>query len=327
MRAAWYDRPGPAAEVLEVGELPDPVPGAGELRVALTRSGINPGDTKKRRGWLGGSMPFPRVVPHSDGAGVVDAVGPGVDRARVGERVLVFAAQSYRPFGTAADAVVVPAGRAVALPAPVGDDVAACLGIPGVTAHRCVFADGPVAGRVVVVHGVRGAVGSLAAQLARGAGATVIGTVTRAGDVALVGPAVADHVVALDGEDPAAAIRAVAPGGADRIVEVALGANADLDAAIVAPDAVVAAYASPDDRPALPFWPLLFANVTLRLVGSDDVPPAAKRAAIDDLLAAAAAGRLDVRVAPPRPLAEIAAAHEAVDAGARDGRVLLRVGG
>src|SRR3712207_6404203 len=121
MRAAWYDRQGPAADVLTVGALPDPAPGPAELRLRLTTSGINVGDVKKRQGWLGARMPYPRVVPHSDGAGVVDAVGPGTDPARIGRRVWVYGAQSYRPFGTAAEAVVIPGELAVDLPDPVSD--------------------------------------------------------------------------------------------------------------------------------------------------------------------------------------------------------------
>src|SRR3954447_6668830 len=150
MLAAWYDRQGPAADVLHVGELPDPEVGPGEVRVRLRFSGVNPGDTKKRAGWLGSTMPYPRVIPHSDGAGVVDAVGAGVDRGRLGRRVWVHGAQSYRPFGTAAQLTVVPADQAVDLPDAVPDEVGACLGIPGITAHRAVFVEGPVAGGTVL---------------------------------------------------------------------------------------------------------------------------------------------------------------------------------
>src|SRR5215213_11832487 len=165
MRAVWYDRQGPAAEVLQVGDLPDPEPGEGEVRVRLRFSGINPGDTKKRRGWLGSEMPYPRVIPHSDGAGVIDQVGTGIDTGRVGQRVWVYNAQSYRAFGTAAEYVVVPDRLAVDLPNEVGEETGACLGIPGITAHRAVFAGGPIRGATVLVHGALGGVGSLAAQL------------------------------------------------------------------------------------------------------------------------------------------------------------------
>jgi NADPH:quinone reductase len=327
MIAAWYDRQGRAADVLQVGDLPETEPGRGEVRVRLVLSGINPGDIKKRMGWLGSAMAFPRIVPHSDGTGVIEAVGSGVGAARVGTRVWVYGAQSYRPFGTAALTTVVPSALAVGLPDSVSDETGACLGIPGLTAHRAVFADGPVAGQTVLVHGVRGSVSSLAAQLARWGGATVIGTVRTDAEIGAVENDVADHVVPLESDPEAAAamIRDLAPDGVDRVVEVALSANADLDAAVVRNGAVVAAYASVKDRPELPFWPMLFANVTIRLLGSDDFPQAAKDAAARDLTSAAAEGALSVTVARTFPLTEIAAAHELVESGSAAGRVLISI--
>jgi hypothetical protein len=152
--AAWYERQGPASEVFRVGEMAAPEPDPGEVRVWVNLSGVNPGDTKKRGDWVGYGMPYPRIVPHSDGSGVLDAVGDGVDGARVGWRVWVYGAQSYRPFGTAAQLTVVPAEQAVELPDEVSDELGACLGIPGITAHRAVFADGPVTGKTVLVQGV-----------------------------------------------------------------------------------------------------------------------------------------------------------------------------
>jgi NADPH:quinone reductase len=324
MIAAWYDRQGAAAEVLRVGELPAAEPGPGEVRVRLTVSGVNPGDIKKREGWLGSPMAFPRIVPHSDGAGVIEAVGPEVDPGRTGRRVWVYGAQSYRPFGTAAETTVVPAALAVDLPGNVSDETGACLGIPGITAHRTVFSDGPVAGQVVLVHGVRGAVSSLAAQLARRAGATVIGTVRTDAEAGQVSAALADRVVSLQ-SGPVTEIRRLAPDGVDRVIDVALSANADLDAAVVRSGAIVAAYASPAERAEIPFWPMLFANVTIRLLGSDDFPQEAKDAAARDLTAAAAESALAVTVADTFPLARIAAAHERVDSGKAPGRVLITV--
>jgi NADPH:quinone reductase len=329
MIAAWYDRQGPAAEVLAVGELPAAEPGQGEVRVRLRLSGVNPGDIKKRRGWLGSSMAFARIVPHSDGAGIIEAVGPGVNPGRIGARVWVYGAQSYRPFGTAAQTTVVPSGLAVDLPETVSDEIGACLGIPGITAHRAVFADGPVTGQVVLVHGVRGAVSSIAAQLARWGGATVIGTVRTDADAdkdKADKADVADHVVSLRSAGTAAdAIRKLAPDGVDRVVEVAFSANVDLDAAVVGNGAVVAAYATTTDRPELPFWPMLFANVTIRLLGSDDFPQQAKDAAARDLTSAAADGALSIPVAATVPLAQIATAHELVESGSAAGRVLVSI--
>jgi len=323
MLAAWYERPGPAADVLQVGEMADPELGAGDVRVRVSLSGINPGDTKKRGDWVGAGLPFPRIVPHSDGSGVIEATGQGVDPGRVGQRVWVHGAQSYRPFGTAAQLTVVPADQAVALPEGVDDATGACLGIPGITAHRAVFGDGPVAGKTVLVQGALGAVGSLAAQLAHWGGATVIGTVTRASDLDQLSAAVT-HPVALDADHPADAIRAHAPGGVHRIVEVAFSDNADLDAAVAAPNGVIAAYATRRDRPEFPFWPMLFANLTIRLLGSDDFPRDAKRQAAEDLTTAAYDGALSIPVGEPLPLDQIADAHERVDAGSRE-RVLLSI--
>jgi len=278
MRAAWYERQGPAKEVLRVGEMPDPEPGPGEVRVQVRLSGVNPGDTKKRSGWLGNPMSFPRIVPHSDGSGVIDAVGEWVDARRVGERVWVWGAQSYRPSGTAAELTVVPADQAVPLPDGVSDELGACLGIPGITAHRAVFGDGPVTGSTVLVHGVLGGVGSLAAQLAAWGGATVIGTLRRAVDEQRVDRSVVAHTVALTSTDAVERIRQLAPDGVDRVVEVSLSDNADLDAAVVRLGGVIAAYASREERPDLPFWPMLFNNTSVRLLGSDDFPLACQAA-------------------------------------------------
>lgn len=301
-----------------------PEPGPGEIRVRVTLSGVNPGDTKKRRGWQGSAMTYPRIIPHSDGSGIVDSVGPGVDAGKIGRRVWLYGAQSYRPFGTAAQFTVVPAEQAVDLPDGVTDEIGACLGIPGITAHRAVFADGPVTGKTVLVHGVLGGVGALAAQLARWSGATVIGTVRRSVDLDVVNSSIVHHAVAMDQADPAAAINGDARAGVDRIIEVAFSDNIDLDAAVAKNHTVIAAYASREDRPGFPFWPMLFDNITIRLLGSDDFPAAAKQQAVADLNAAALDGALSIAIGAPLPLERVAQAHDRVDAGARD-RVLLTI--
>ncbi|MBK8447325.1 MAG: NADPH:quinone reductase [Micropruina sp.] len=322
MRAVYYDRQGPADQVLQLGELPDPEPGPGDVRVRLRYSGISPGDTKKRAGYFGSAMTYPRVVPHSDGSGTIDQVGAGVDRSRIGERVWVYNAQSYRPFGTAADYTVVPEATAVQLPDSVDERLGACLGIPGITAHRAVFADGPVAGRTVLVQGALGAVGSLAAQLAAWGGATVITTVRRHTDLtALSGPA-AERAVALDHPDAQQAIRQHAPHGVERIIEVAFSDNISLDTAVAANGAVIAAYATRDPQPRIDFWPMLFDNLTIRLLGSDDFPSDARIAAARDLTNAARDGHLTVPIGNPFALHEAAAAHDQVDRDNRQ-RVLL----
>ncbi len=327
MLAAWFDQQGPASDVLNVGELADPQPGAGEVRVRVAVSGISPGDTKKRAGWPGSPMVYPRVIPHSDGAGAIDAVGDGVDVGRIGSRVWTFGAQSYRAFGTAAQWTCVPANQAVPMPDAISDEVGACLGIPGITAHRAVFADGAIAGSTVLVQGVLGAVGSMAAQLARWGGATVIGTCTRTTDVANVDSSVADHVVALDVADPSAAIREFAPDGVHRVVEVSFSDNIGLDVSVLADNGVVASYATRSDPTEIAMWPMAFANLTVRMLGSDDFPVAAKLSAAADLTAAAAEAALSVTVGQIYPLDQIAQAHDRVDGGPRDGRVLVSIGG
>ena len=269
-------------------------------------------------------MPYPRVIPHSDGAGVIDAVGDGVDPARVGHRVWVYGAQSYRPYGTAAELTVVPTDLAVDLPDSVSDEIGACLGIPGITAHRAVFADGPVEGATVLVHGLLGGVGTIAAQLAHWGGARVIGTVRRASDVESVNvPAVA-AVVPLDLPDPASAIRELTEGGIDRIIEVAFSDNVDLDAAVAKNNTTIVAYATRQDRPDFPFWPMLFDNMTIRLIGSDDFSPAWKQRAAQDLTDAARDSALSIKIGSPLPLDRVADAHERVDQGSRE-RVLVDV--
>jgi NADPH2:quinone reductase len=323
VRAAWYDQQGLAGEVLQAGELPTPEPGPDDVRVRIRLSGVNPGDTKKRRGWLGSQMPYPRVIPHSDGAGTIDKVGPGVDQSRVGQRVWVYGAQSYRPFGTAAEFTVVPNALAIDLPDDVSDEIGASLGIAGITAHRAVFADGPVAGQTILVQGVLGGVGSLAAQLASWGGANVIGTVRHDNDLAEIHLRSTAAVVALDRPDPAGDIRTLVPDGVDRVIEVAFSDNVDLDAAVVRNGAVIAAYATRADRPNFAFWPMLFNNITIRLLGSDDFPAQAKQQAAADLTTAASQGALVISTAEPFDLTQTAAAHEAVDRGARR-RVLLR---
>src|ERR1700758_4456329 len=228
MRAAWYEKQGPAREVLVVGEMPDPRPGAGEVRIRIAASGINPGDIKKRQDAFGYGMPYPRVIPHSDGAGQVDQMGEGVSSEWIGRRVWCYGAQSYRPFGTAAEFTVVPLDHVAPLPEDVSLEEGACLGIPGITAHRAVHVGGDVAGRTVLVQGAAGAVGMCAVQLARYAGARVIGTVRSPSDQPAARAAGA-HEVVLSDQGLIERVRVLAPEGIDHVVEVAFGANIDSD--------------------------------------------------------------------------------------------------
>lgn len=329
MRAAWYEQRGPAREVLVVGAMPRPLPGEGEVRIRLVYSGINPGDVKKRSGWQGSPMPYARVVPHSDGAGVIDAVGPGVPAARIGQAVWCYGAQSYRAFGTAAEAVVVPAALAVVLPAGADSqpdllEQAACLGIAGITGWRAVFAGGPVAGLDVLVWGAASGVGTVALQMAQRGGARVFAVVRRAEHLPSVRAMGAAQAWLAD--DPALVdhVRQAAPAGVHRIAEVDFAAHVDIDANVIATGGVICAYSSSADRPEIPYWKLAFADVSLRLLGSDDFPPAVKAKAANELTAALLEGRLRAAIAARLPLDDIALAHEEVERGA-GGRVLLRV--
>jgi len=325
MRAAWYEKQGEASEVLVVGEMPDPDPQAGEVRIRVRASGVNPGEIKKRQGWLGSAMAYPRIVPHSDGAGEIDAVGVGVDRSRLGERVWCFGAQSYRPFGTAAQYVTVPAWQAVRLPDDVAFEQGACLGIPGITAHRALFADGPIKGLTVLIAGATGGVGSVATQLAIWAGAVVIGTVRSPDDVQRARELGAKHVVNSSADDAVAQIRRIAPGGVERVIEVAFGPNAVFNSQVVSQGAVIAAYATPDGDPVLPYWPLAFQNVIIRLLGSDDFPQEAKRQAAAALVSCLEDGALRAEIREIFPLNRIADAHRAVENPTGSGRVVIGI--
>lgn len=330
LRAAWYERRGAARDVLQVGEMPDLEAGPGEVRLRVSVSGLSPGDVKKRSGWEGSPMPYPRVIPHSDGAGVIDAVGPGGDQDRVGRRAWCYGAQSYRPFGTAAEYVVVPDKLAIDLPASSSQaearelaEQAACLGIAGITGYRAVFADGSVNGLTVLVHGAAGGVGSIAAQMARRDRAQVI-AVVRDGQQERARELGAHHVFSVDDADLAAAIRQVAPDGVNRIAEVDLAAHIDLDAEILAIGSTISSYYSSDDHPSLPYWKLGFADTTLRLLGSDDFSPAVKADAARSLTSALVEGNLSSPIATRVPLDEIARAHELVEQGS-PGRVLVTI--
>ncbi|HEY3140318.1 MAG TPA: NADPH:quinone reductase [Acidimicrobiales bacterium] len=327
MRAAWYERQGPAHEVLQVGELATPEPAAGEVRVKVAVSGIHVGDLGKRQGWWGSEMAFPRVIPHGDGAGLLDAVGQGVDPARLGERVWVYLAQSYRPFGTAAEYAVVPSEHAVPLPEEIQFEQAAGLGIPGITGHRAIFADGPIAGQTVVVTGAVGAVGRAAVVMARRGGATVIGTVRQAAQVPDAVEAGAHHVVDVstgDQSEIARRIMDIAPApGIDRVAEVAFAANISTDLEILAYGGVIATYATNDANPAIPYWPLGFKNITVRFLSNDDFPQDANEMAAADLTAALKAGDLRYPIAARFSLEQIVEAHETAERISAIGRVVV----
>ena len=322
MRAAWYEKPGPAREVLTVGEMPDPIPAPGEVRIRIAASGINPGDIKKRQDTFGLGMSYPRIIPHSDGAGRVDQVGDGVSAEWLGKAVWCFGAQSYRPFGTAAEFTVVPVEKPSPLPDGVTPDQGACLGIPGLTAHRAVFVTGPVSGRTVLVQGAAGSVGLCAVRLARRGGARVIGTVRSSSDEEAANNAGAHEVLRND-QEFRERMAALAPDGIDHIVEVAFGANIEGDVELLKMGGSITTYATDNATPKIPFWQMVFKNIRLYFLGSDDFPADAKIAAARDLNAALEAGWPGFEIAERIPLAEIARAHEIAERPVRPGRIVI----
>ena len=315
MIAATYSQTG-GTDVLEVREVETPAPGPGEVRVKLEVAGVNPTDVKSRAGATG-SVDFAFQVPGQDGAGVVDAVGEGVARTWIGERVWVYLAAFQRQWGTAAQYTVVPLGHAV----PLGDasfDLGASLGVPALTAYHCLFADGPLEGRRVLVAGGAGAVGHAAIELAKWAGAEVVTTVSSPAKAELA--SAADVIVNYREDGAAEKI-----GKVDRIVEVALGPNLELDLAVANPNAVIFTYAADTPSAEVPIRRLMTANLTLRFMLLYTIPRDALEAAVAGVSKAVAAGALTTLPLHRFTLEETAAAHEAVESGAV-GKVVIDVG-
>jgi NADPH:quinone reductase len=314
VRAALYDQYGPAREVLRVEEIDRPEPGPGEVRVRIEASGVNPTDWKSR----GGSTPGPLDgfhIPQHDGAGVIDAIGEGVDSSRNGQRVWLWLAAAGRRWGTAAQWSMLPERQAVPLPDGASAELGASLGVPAMTAHRCLFADGPLGGKNVLVAGGAGAVGHYAIELAKHAGARVVTTGSGPRKAELAAQAGADLVVNYRDADAADQIRSFA-GRIDRVVELALGANLQLDLAVTGPHAQIVTYAAETADPVVPVRACMTANVTLRFVLVYGVPHAVLEQAARDITAALAAGALTELPVTQFALDDIAAAHEAVEAGA-----------
>ena len=313
MKAAIYRSTGAARDVLRVEDVDRPVPGPGEVLVRVRASGINPTDVKARSG----AVPRPVdgfQIPHHDGAGVIEAVGPGVDPARAGQRVwLWFAAHGSR-WGTAAEWTVVPSRQAVLLPEGASFELGASLGVPAMTAHRCLSADGPVTGESVLVAGGAGAVGHFAIELAKYAEARVVTTVSGPEKAALAAKAGADLVVNYRDPDVIDQIKAFTP-VVDRVAEVALGANLRLDLALAGPSTVVVTYAADGPDPVIPVRACMTANVALRFILVYGMPSPAFDAAITDITAALTAGALTELPVHRFPLSEITAAHEAAESG------------
>jgi NADPH2:quinone reductase len=328
MHAISYSRFGPPHEVLTSCEIPTPDPGPGEVLVRLHVSGVNPSDAKARAGARPGvaAPAFPRIVPHSDGAGVIEAVGEGVPAARIGARVWIWNGQWQRAFGTAAQYIALPSAQAVDLPEGVGFDIGACLGIPGLTAAHTVFGGGDVAGQRLLISGGAGAVGHNAVQLASAAGAEVIATCS-APAMERVRAAGAARV--FDYADPDLAgkiLDATGGAGIDRAIEVEFGANIGLLAEVMAPNGTIAAYGSGKEMtPQFPFGPCLFKALTIDIVLVYILPEPARQTAIARLASAIGTGALRPAIHARFALEDCAAAHDAVMRPGRAGGVLLDI--
>jgi NADPH2:quinone reductase len=327
MHAAWFDSFGSARDVLQVGEQQTPVAGVGEVLVRLATSGVNPSDVKKRAGSFPNLLDDGFVIPNSDGAGIIEAVGDDIDAGRVGERVWIYQAQYGRRFGTAAEYVAIDARRAPKLPDAASFEIGACLGIPVMTAHRCVFADGDVAGQTILVTGGAGRVGHYAVQWASRAGATVVATASNDEDRESCLSAGAHHVVNHRGDDVAAEILAVTSGALiDRIVDVEFGGNLPTSVEVLRIGGTIATYASTNvPEPTLPFFQMMYKDITIRCVIVYAMPEAAKDHAIADIDTALSASALQHRIAHTLPLDQIAESNELVEQGSIRGAVVLSI--
>jgi NADPH2:quinone reductase len=322
MKAALYRAYGQAADSLRVEDLDRPEPGPGEVRVRMQLSGVNPTDWKSRSG----STPRPIddfQVPHHDGTGIIDAVGAGVPADRVGQRVWTWLAASGSRWGTAAQWSVLPARQAVPLSEGASAELGASLGVPAMTAHRALFADGPLDGKSVLVAGGAGAVGHYAIELAKFSGARVAATVSGPAKAELARKAGADLVVNYRDASAAGQLREFAP-QMDRIVELALGANLDLDLAVSGPQTYIVDYAAEPSDPMLPVRRCMNANVTIRFILLYGIPAKAADLAVTDICRAVAAGALTELPVTRFPLERVAAAHDAVQAGTV-GKVLVEI--
>jgi NADPH2:quinone reductase len=325
MRAALYQSFGPAREVLELSDIDAPEPGPGEVLVRMHTSAINPSDVKKRAGAFPDLLDGGFVIPNSDGAGVIEAVGEGIDKSRKGERVWVYQAQHERRFGTAAEYVAISSNYTPRLPESAGFDVGACLGIPAMTAHRAVFADGDVEDRTVLVMGGAGRVGNYAIQWAHRAGATVIASASNDADKAACLDAGADHVVNHRDRDVARQVLEASKGALiDRVVDLEFGTNLPVSIEVLKVGGTIAAYGSAQEpEPVLPFYRMMYKDLTLRTIIVYAMPDSAKDHAVADINSALSGGWLKHRIAHTLPLDDIAAGNEVVESGDARGAVIL----
>ncbi len=325
MRAVWYERQGPAREVLVLDEMETPVPQRGEALIRIRASGVNPSDVG-RRGGRAGPMEYQRVITHSDGAGVIEAVGVGVSSARIGERVWFYNGQrNGRAFGSCAEYISLDADLISPLPDSVSFAEGATLGIPAMTAHRCVFMFGPVQGRTLLVTGGAGAVGLYAVLLASWAGATVIATVSSDEKAARARQGGATHVINYRNEDVAARIAEITKGaGVDHVVDVDFGGNLAHTIPSLKNNSTLAFYATRGEAaPQLAAGALMAKNITIAGMILPTAPHDARKRAQADISHWIATGARLLNVAATFPIERTAEAHELVETWTKDGTVVV----
>ncbi|WP_434051632.1 MAG: NADPH:quinone reductase [Roseibium sp.] len=329
MRAITYGRFGPAADVLTLEDIAPPAAAPGEVLVRLHMSGVNPSDIRARAGGRPGvtEPPFPKIIPHSDGAGVIEAVGDGVPSSRIGERVWIWNGQWQRAFGTAAEYIVLPAEQAVAMPDHVSFEEGAVLGIPGLTACHAVLGGGQVDGQTVLVSGGAGTVGRLAIQVAAASGARVLSTARGDEAIATAKGAGAEEVFDYTDEHLADRILETTGGRTvDRIVEVEFGKNVETNTRIISERGTIAAFGSAKDMtPVLPFYPLMFKAVTIDLVLVYILSASERATTLSNLTDLLDRNALNFQISDVLPLEDCAAAHDMIAAGTRSGSVLLKM--
>ncbi|HEX3939300.1 MAG TPA: NADPH:quinone reductase [Xanthobacteraceae bacterium] len=325
MRAAFYELNGYAREVLKIGEVDTPQPGPGEVRVKLVASGVNPSDVKARAGSTR-KIAYPQVIPHSDGAGEIDMVGEGVPAARLGERVWLWNAQWLRAFGTCAEYIALPSEQAVRLPANVGFDVGACLGIPAMTAFHAVAVARAAPGMTLLIAGGAGAVGHYAVQFAKVAGASVIATVSSPEKAKAALAAGADHTIDYKRDSVGEQAMAITgKKGVDGIIELDIAANANLIPQVLRPRGTVVVYGTGAMEAEVPLFFLLRNAIALKFIYVYELDAAERTAALTGIERALATGKLITDIGAVFPLAETAAAHEAVEQGKVLGNVVVKI--
>ncbi|MBL6894437.1 MAG: NADPH:quinone reductase [Porticoccaceae bacterium] len=325
MKAAWFDSFGDVDKVIQIGDQPKPVVGEGQVLIKLATSGVNPSDVKKRAGAFSNLLDDGLIIPHSDGAGIIEEVGQGINEARIGERVWIYQAQYGRRFGTSAEYIAIDSNRAILLPINTDFTIGACLGIPAMTAHRCVHADGDIEGQILLITGGAGRVGYYAIQWAVMAGAKVIATASNSSDqqlcLSLGATAVVNHNDNDWGQQVSEAINGEK---VHRVIDVEFGTNLPHILCCIATGGVIATYSSTQVRtPSIPFLDMMYKDLTLRMVIVYAMPEKAKMLATEDITRALEIGALKHRVAHTLPLEEIPEAHKLIESGKVKGCVVI----